>query len=416
MALVVSLSLTCLIGWAAGAQAKPGRQKAQKEGEKRPMTNSSNVDSRLIAANAKFGFSLYAELAKRDAGKNIFFSPASVAIALAMAYNGADGATKQAIERALSLQGMSRDEINAANANVKKLLESVDPKVQLQIANSLWARQGVTFRSDFVDRNRQFYGAEVRELNFDSPAAAQMINAWVKDKTAGKIDKIVDQISAETILFLINAIYFKGKWTAQFDAKLTREDEFTMAAGAKKRHPMMNQKGRYSYFESDTLQAVSLPYGDKRVSMYVFLPKESSSLADLQRALSADNWALWMPQFRMTEGSLTLPRFKVEYESSLKSALGALGMGVAFGNGADFSAMIKPPARAYIHDVKHKAFAEVNEEGTEAAAVTSIEMRTTSLGPEPRTFTMVVNRPFFFVVRDNQSGSVLFMGSINEPK
>lgn len=404
--LTFSLSLT----------AFAGAQKNQKEGEKKTMGNAVAVDPRLLAANTKFGFRLYSELVKKDAGKNIFVSPTSVAIALAMTYNGAEGATRQAMERALELQGVSREEINQAYAQLKTMLENLDPKVQLQIANSLWARQGVSFTSDFIDRSKRSFAAEVRQLNFNSPSAPATINAWVSDKTKGKIDKIVDQINSDTVMFLINAIYFKGMWTKKFDAAETVEDAFTLASGAKKQQPMMNQRGKYSYFENDKLQAVSLPYGDKRVQMYVFLPKESSSLGEFHAALTADNWTQWMSQFKMTEGHIALPRFKVEYEASLLGALGALGMGPAFGRDADFSAMVKPPAKAFIGEVKHKAFAEVNEEGTEAAAVTSVEMRTTSLGPPQRTFEMLVNRPFFFAIRDNQTGSVLFMGSITEPR
>lgn len=431
VALVFSLSLTALAGCSArtqaetgvagatAAEAPDGAQGMRKEG-KRPMENtspnSSQVDSRLLAANANFGFNLYAELVRQDAGKNIFLSPTSVAIALAMTYNGADGDTRAAMERALQLQGMTRDDINRANAQLKALLEAVDPKVELQIANSLWARHGVSFQADFIARNRESYAAEVRELDFNNPGATKTINGWVSDKTKGKIDKIVDQISPETILFLINAIYFKGKWTTPFDKAKTEEGDFTLATGSVKRHPLMHQHGRYSYFENDQMQAVALPYGDRRVSMYVVLPKENSSLQAFHQTLTASSWQEWMRQFRMREGNIALPRFTVEYESGLKNALSNLGMSVAFSGSADFSGMVKPPTRAYIHEVKHKAFAEVNEEGTEAAAVTSVEMRTTSLGPPPQIFTMVVNRPFFFAIRDNQSGSLLFLGSITEPR
>jgi serine protease inhibitor len=383
-----------------------------------PMEKVSNVkvDSRLVAADTKFGFNLYSQLTKRAANKNIFISPASIAIALAMTYNGATGETRQAMMQALELQGLTSAEINAANAQLKTALENADPKVKLEIANSLWARQGVQFQSEFVQANKEFYKAEVAELNFNNPSAVATINSWVSKSTHGKIDKIVDQINSDTLLFLINAIYFKGSWSEKFDAALTKPEDFTLADGKQKKHPMMSQSGRYAYFESDKFQAVALPYGDKRMNMYVFLPKENSTLADFHQSLNAQNWGDWMSRFKQMKGDISLPKFKVEYETTLKDTLSTLGMGVAFGGNADFSAMLKPPARAFISEVKHKAFAEVNEEGTEAAAVTSVEMRTTSLGPPPKTFRMDVDHPFFFAIRDNQTGAILFMGSITEPQ
>ena len=249
-----------------------------------------------------------------------------------MAYNGADGETKQAMARALEFQGLSLDELNRAYADLKSALENPDPKVQLQIANSLWARHGLTFKPDFIQRTKQFFGAEVTALNFDDPSAPATINHWVSDKTKGKIQKIVDQISPDSILFLINAIYFKGAWTKEFDKAKTKEDNFTTGAGAQKRLPMMSASGNYRYYENADFQAVSLPYGAGRTSMYIFLPK-AAGLAAFQKKLSTANWESWMNQFNEQEGDLSLPRFKVEYEITLNDALKALGMGVAFDGG-----------------------------------------------------------------------------------
>ncbi|HXG92298.1 MAG TPA: serpin family protein [Blastocatellia bacterium] len=378
---------------------------------------TGKVDPRLVSANTKFGFKLYAEIIKQGAGKNVFVSPSSVGLCLAMAYNGASGETRQAMARALEAEGMSLEDFNRAYAELKAALPSTDPKVQLEIANSLWARQGLKFKQDFIARDKKFFDAEVAALNFDDASAAATINSWVSNKTKGKIEKIVDQISPDSILFLINAIYFKGKWTKEFDRAKTKEDVFTTAAGAQKRVPMMTQAGRFNYFESPEFQAVSLPYGDGRVSMYIFLPAKNVSLERFHQSLSAVNWEEWVKKFEETEGSVTLPRFKVEYDVTLNDALKALGMGVAFDdNRADFSAMIEDAGRVYISQVKHKTFAEVNEEGTEAAAVTSTEMRTTSARQPARTFRMVVDRPFFCAIRDNTTGTVLFMGSIADPQ
>ena len=385
------------------------------------MENENNkptgdaADSRLVSANTSFGFKLFAEVAKQDAGKNVFISPASVGLALAMTYNGAVGATKQGMERTLEIQGMNHLELNRAYSQLKAALESADPKVQLNIANSLWGRKGITFNPDFIQRNKQFYGAEVTALDFGDPGAPATINAWVADKTKGKINHIVDQIDAQSILFLITAIYFKGKWSIEFDKAKTKEDTFTTGAGQQKRVPMMHQSGKYNYYEGKNFQAVSLPYGDGRASMYIFLPAQGSRLDEFQKELTTANWETWMKQFVQTDGSIAVPRFKVEYEVGLNDALTALGMGIAFNaERADFSGIVQGSERAFISRVKHKTFAEVNEEGTEAAAVTSVEIRVTSARPQ-KTFQMIVDRPFFCAIRDNKTGTVLFVGSITDP-
>ena len=235
--------------------------------------------------------------------------------------------------------------------------------MKLQIANSLWARQGLQFKADFIQRNKDYFGAQVTALNFDDPAAPATINQWVSEKTNGKIDKIVDQIDPSSILFLINAIYFKGAWEKTFDAAKTREDNFTLAHGTK-RLPMMSQSGNYPYLETKDFQAVSLPYGGGRVSFYVFLPTRQSSLAAFEKSLSESNWQQWVQGFRATDGDISLPRFRVTYEATLNDALKALGMGVAFDEGrANFSGMIEMGGqRVFISNVRHKTFAEVNEE------------------------------------------------------
>ena len=375
------------------------------------------LDPRLAAANARFGFKLYSELARQSAEKNIFVSPSSLALCLAMAYNGAAGETRQAMARALETQNLSLDELNRAYAALRAALENPDAKAKLQIANSLWAREGLRFKADFIKRNKDYFGAQVTALNFDDPAAPATINRWVSEKTNGKIDHIVDQIDPSSILFLINAIYFKGAWEKTFDKAKTREQDFTLVSGTK-RVPMMSQSGNYAYLETRDFQAVSLPYGGGRVSFYVFLPSGQSSLAAFEKSLNESNWQRWMEAFQATDGDISLPRFRVTYEATLNEALKALGMAAAFDAGrADFSGMIETGGqRVFISNVKHKTFAEVNEEGTEAAAVTSTEMRATSMRMPRERFRMVVDRPFFCAIRDNTSGAVLFMGSIYDPQ
>jgi Serine protease inhibitor len=319
---------------------------------------SGQLDPRLAAANTRFGFKLYSELTKQSAEKNIFVSPSSIALCLTMAYNGAEGETRQAMARALETQTLSLDELNRAYAGLKAALEQADAKVKLQIANSLWARQGLQFKADFIQRNKDYFSAQVTALNFDDPSAPATINRWVSENTNGKIDKIVDQIDSQSILFLINAIYFKGAWAKEFEKAKTKEDNFTLVRGTK-RLPMMSQSGNYQYLETKDFQAVSLPYGGGRVSFYVFLPASSSNLGAFEKSLTEANWQQWMREFHANDGDIRLPRFRVEYEATLNDALKALGMGTAFDEGrANFSGMIQMGGRRtyYISRVKHKTF------------------------------------------------------------
>ncbi|TFI54534.1 serpin family protein [Mastigocladus laminosus UU774] len=369
-------------------------------------------DTKLINANTKFGFKLFEEVLKQDNNKNVFISPASIAIALDMTYNGASGSTQQAMAKALELQGLNIQEINSSNAALKQLLENPEPQIQLTIANSLWANQEVSFKPEFLKTIQNYYQAKITNLNFQDSGSVETINNWVNESTRGKIDKIVERIEPNQVLFLLNAIYFKGRWTNEFDKKQTVQQPFYLTPGNRKQHPMMSQKGRYKYYENEQFQAVGLPYGkDGKISFYIFLPKQNLTLKSFYQNLNTDNWEKWMSQFNQKEGFIRLPRFKMDYEVKLNNALQALGMGEAFTNKADFSQMGEDFT---ISEVKHKTFVEVNEEGTEAAATTSVGIVATSSSvSEP--FRMIVDRPFFCAMRDNQTGSILFMGSILNP-
>ncbi|MGV0028250.1 serpin family protein [Phormidesmis priestleyi] len=382
---------------------------------KQPQKTKTVVNPQLVTANTRFGFKLFSEILKQDGQKNVFVSPSSVAIALSMTYNGAGGSTQQAMAKALKFNGLSLQEVNQANADLRELLQQSDPKVELTIANSLWARQGVNFKSTFLESNKTFYAAQVTTLDFSSPTAPKEINNWVKRNTRGKISEIVDSIDPQQVMFLVNAIYFKGKWTAEFDKQETRDRPFFLTNGSQKQHPTMQQRGEYRYFETEQFQAVSLPYGKGRTSLYVFLPKKESNLTAFSKTLTAENWQTWMKKFGKREGLIQLPRFKMEYEIQLKKALSALGMEEAFDRQkANFSNLADVPVN--IDEVKHKTFVEVNEEGTEAAAVTSVGIRATSVQVDSQPFEMKVDRPFFCAIRDNKTGSILFMGSIVDPK
>ena len=382
----------------------------------RPNNRKVKLDDRLVASSTSFGFNLFDRLAKQDPNKNIFISPSSVAIALSMTYNGASGETQEAIAKALELQNIKIDEINDYNRNIQELLANGDTNVELNIANSLWARKDIALEQTFLNKVKEFYQAEISNLDFKDSKAANTINAWVKKNTKDKIDKIVDRIEPDSMLFLINAVYFKGKWEAPFEKSLTKPQPFTLADGTKIQHPTMSRSGEYRYYDAPTFQAISLPYGTGRFSMEIFLPKAKSNLLEFQKQLTTKNWQEWSTKFTRKEGLIQLPRFKVEYETSLKSALQNMGMAIAFDSDkADFRNL--STVKAFIGEVKHKTFVEVNEEGTEAAAATSIEMKVTSASPsEEPPFQMIVDRPFFFTISDRQTGTIIFMGAIQNPK
>lgn len=384
----------------------------QVDSSPKAQTSEQAMNAKLITANTRLSFKLFSAILQQQPDQNIFISPASVAIALSMTYNGAKGETQQAMAQALNLQGMSIEDINQGNAALRTTLTHLDPKVQLSVANSLWARKGEPFIPEFLQRNRDFYGAKITDLDFNDPSTPSIINTWVKQSTNGKIDAIIDgkEIEPNTILFLINAIYFKGLWTIPFDKTQTQELPFTLLDGTQKPQPIMFQQAQYGYYANHLFQAVTLPYGQERLSLYIFLPQKNVSLQEFYKNLNVENWEKWMNQFQSQQVLVGLPRFKLNYGLELNDTLKSLGMAIAFDkNRADFTGMT--PRSAYITRVKHHTFFEVNEEGSEAAGATSVQMGTRASPPH-----LVADRPFFCVIRDNQTKTILFMGSIVKPQ
>lgn len=375
-------------------------------------------DVEMAGASQSFGFQLFQQLVKED--ENIFISPTSVYTALSMTYNGAREETSEAMAKVLGVEGVELERFNQNNLARLYKLQEADPEVVLNIANSLWLREGKEFDPDFLERNQEYYQAWGGELDFESQEAVDTINGWVKDRTEGLIDKIVEYpINPQTVMFLINAVYFQGDWSLPFDPDNTYKDVFHGPEGAIEEVPFMHQSDDFAYLEKEgEFQAVRLPYGEEeRLAMYVFLPDEEQSLHNWINNLSGEKWEQWHQQFRTMEGELHLPRFTMEYEQTLNEALEAMGMEVAFDpQQADFFDMVPRDDgfRIFISEVKHKSFIEVDEEGTEAAAVTSVEMEATSAPPMER-FEMKVNRPFFFLIHDRETGEMLFKGAVVDP-
>ncbi|NES03863.1 MAG: serpin family protein [Okeania sp. SIO2F4] len=375
----------------------------------------SNKINQLVSANNKFAFQLFSEIHKYQSNENIFISPSSIAIALSMTYNGASVKTQEAMAKTLNFQGMSLEEINQANQELGILLDSLNSDIKLNIANSIWTKIGVPFEQKFLRINQEVYQSQVREIDFDNPQSPEIINNWIKDNTKGKIDKIIDTLDRDSVMVLLNAIYFQGNWQQEFDNFSTLDRPFYLSNGIEKQHPTMLKLSQYSYYENQTFQAISLPYGEGHVSMYVFLPKEEIGLEKFHQTLNEENWENWMLKFESQTVTLSLPKFKNEYEVTLNNVLKTLGMEIAFDiKTADFSGMSSIPPELYIDEMKHKTFVEVNETGTEAAAATSIAIGAASA--MVTSLNMLVNRPFFFAIRDNNSGTILFMGEITNPE
>jgi len=369
--------------------------------------------ARLVEISNQFGFDLYREIyASENKFQNLMVSPLSVSLALAMTYNGAETTTKEAMENALRLKGLTREEINTSFLSLITGLTSLDPKVLLEIAQSIYYRQDFTVEKNFVEVNRKYYDAEISALDFSSPAAVGIINGWVNTKTHGKIKEILKEITPNQVMFLLNAIYFKGIWSKEFNKKQTADFLFYPETGGSVMVPMMNRTDTLDYASNDLFSAIRLPYGSGKYNMFVFLPKDGK-LSALIPKLNPETWSGWMKLFKETQNVvISFPRFKYAYEIKLNDVLTTMGMGVAFTGAADFSGINRGGGLS-IDYVKHKTFVEVNEEGTEAAAVTIVAIEKTMAGPEKIWFT--VNKPFLYVITEKSSGAILFLGTVKNP-
>ena len=399
------ISIILVVGIFAGCVGSAGN------GNKQASYDLNKVDPSLTNGNELFAFDIFKELNTEDADKNIFISPLSISTALAMTYNGAESTTKEAMAEALRYKGIELENLNVGYKNLLAYLNNVDPKVQLNISNSIWFRKGEEIKQDFLSVNKDNFNAYITEMDFQDAKAADTINGWISKATKGKIDKMIEPpISHDVIMYLINAIYFKGQWTKQFDKKLTFTGTFNTEDGQKKEVQMMNRKGKIEYGEVEKSKIVRLPYGNEKTAMYCILPETGIKINDFIRQLSVEKWIELKDSLsKVDDVVLKLPKFKMEYGiKNLNVSLTALGMGEAFSDSADFSGIRDDIC---ISRVLHKAVIEVNEEGSEAAGATVVEMKETA-AVEPVTF--IGDRPFIFIIADDEIGSILFMGKFME--
>lgn len=369
---------------------------------------------KLTSADNSFGLKLFQQVnGQAQSGENLFISPASVGLALAMTYNGAAGDTKTAMEQTLGLSGLTVDQINQSYHDLVQLLQTTDQNVLLTVANSIWYRNSFDILQTFIDVNQQYYNAQVTPLNFNDPASADIINNWVDSNTNHKIPTIINNITPDKVMYLINAIYFKGIWKYQFNPGNTTLQPFTMEDGTILSVPAMKIKSAFLYYEDQSLQAIQLPYGNGKFNMVIMLPSGTTSTSDIISNLSQNSWNSMMNSFTLPDSvTVYLPKFRFSYDITLNQILSDMGMAVAFSDMADFSG-INPNVGLCISNVKHKSYVEVNEEGTEAAAATVVEISYTSVGNEKFFFA---DRPFVFAITEKSSNSIVFLGKIAKPE
>ena len=405
-------------GWrllvAAGLLAACGTD-TEKGSPTEPVRPFTSAEAQVAGASVDFGLALLGEVQGAESAKaNLMISPLSASTALGMTLNGAQGTTFDAMRRTLGFGDLTQAQVNAAYRGLLAQFRARDPKVQLALANSLWYERTFPVFSSFADTLRSAFDAEVRGLDFADPASPKTISQWAEEKTGGRIKDLVKEIAPDEVLFLVNAVYFKAPWSAPFDSASTYPADFTRLDGSTVRVPTMSRDGVFRGLTNGALSAVELLYGDSAFSMVLLAPASGHSLAPILPRLEPARWNALLDSLRVTRFLLTLPRFRFDYGTRLDPALRNLGMGIAFdreranfGGIADLRALGR---NLYISRVEQKAFIDVNESGTEAAAATAVGIGITSLPPQLR-----FDRPFLFAVRERSTGAILFAGRVGDP-
>jgi serine protease inhibitor len=371
----------------------------------------------VAAGNNAFAVALYGQL--RDQTGNLFFSPESISTALAMAYGGARGETASEMAKTLHFT-LPPEQLHSAMGALLRDLNAAHQGYQLNVANALWAQQGYIFLDAYLQLLKTDYDAGVNQVNFKGATeeARLTINRWVEQKTQDKIKDLIQPgaLRSDTRLVLTNAIYFKGDWETQFDKAQTKNEDFYLSQTKTTTAPLMHREGGFSYFDGGTFQLLEIPYKSKELSMIIFLPKERSGLSGFEQSLTASNLQQWLSHLApVSKVIVTVPKFKSTQQFELSAALRAMGMPDAFTAGADFSGMTGKRDFA-LSEVIHKAYVDVNEEGTEAAAATAVTMRALAMrAPTQPPLVFRADHPFLFLIRDNRSNSILFMGRMDNP-
>jgi len=408
------LYFLCLLIVALASCKKGNKVTPQNPGKNLVLT--SFEQQKVIADNA-FSIRLFKNLdSAKAAGTNLFISPLSVSFALGMTSNGANGATLTAFKNTLNFAGLSQDQVNTYYNNLVTNLPQLDPNTTLTIANSIWYRQDFSVQPAFLKTDSANFHAQIQALDFSSSSALSTINNWVDNKTNGKIPKIIDNIPSNAVMYLINAMYFKSSWKEKFDPAKTKPQPFYLADNSTVQASFMTGAIDFNYYLSDKANVYELPYSNNKYSMVIVTPASSiggsgTTISQLAAWLDSLQWETWMSKLQPCNGVVTMPKFTFSYGNTLNNALTSLGLGIAFGDGADFS-LINPTAKLQISQVVHKAFVAVDESGTTAAAATSVGVIATATGPQ---YNPTFDHPFIFAIREMNSGLILFIGTMNNP-
>lgn len=404
----LTLSSAAMLGLAFINGCSEGPTGADPGRNVRPLTS---LEKQTVTQSNQFSFTLFNSVCRTSGDKNVFISPLSVSYALGMALNGASGSTRSEMESVLGWTGISREDINSAYKSLSEYLIGLDPKVSLSISNSIWYKTGFPVETSFIETNKEFFKAEVASLNFTSPDAVKTINAWVDDATNHMIPKVIEQIPEEIVMYLINAVYFNGTWMFRFDENSTKDEPFTSQSGTSSTVKMMNMTGDLPYYQNDMYQVVDLPYGDSLYSMTVILPSTADGTDLLAQNLDEAQFNSMLSNLSVRKGLLSLPRIEVGYDTMLNRVLEGMGMKAAFSPEYASFPDICRGIPTYISYVQHLSYLKVNEEGTEAAAVTVVGFGATS-GRGSAGFVMKVDHPFLLVIHERSSNAILFMGKI----
>jgi len=379
----------------------------------RPIRAEEEV---IITSVNDFAFDIFKRINDSGTGdENLFISPLSISTALSMTANGANGETNDGIRQTLHLQDIPETEINSAYKTLVPFLTELDPKVTIKLANSNWYRKELTIRNAFKQTLLEYYNAEVNPADFDDPATKDKINKWIEDKTNGKITDMLDQIPAEAVMYLINAIYLKADWQFKFDKSKTEKKPFYLANGNTVQTDMMFSKGvDVTYFSNSSMQLIELPYGNGQFVFSVILPNNSSELDAIIASLDMVKYQTYIASSQTFSTQIRMPKFKITYKTLLNNVLSEMGMAQSFGS-ADFSRLFEESLPLQISRVIHQSFIEVDEEGTEAAAATIVEISKMSVNPNPQPMEISIDKPFAFFIRDRYSNTILFAGKLLEP-
>jgi serine protease inhibitor len=390
-----------------------GRAERPSETNQQPANGQFNQP--LVKGNNEFALNLYVTLREQDG--NIFFSPYSVSSALAMTYLGARAETAKQMASVLHVAA-DQGEATRAFAVLNKGLnrDGETRNYELDVANALWGAKGVGFLDTFLKAAQDAYGAGLQELDFqnDAEGSRRTINSWIEQRTHEKIKDLLPpgSIARDTGLVLTNAIYFKSAWTVPFEERLTKQSDFTLANRQKVSVPLMENTNSFPYLEETDLQVLELPYAGNELSMLILLPRQADGLAVVEKSLTEERLSAIQSKLQPARMHVTFPRFKITSSFDLIGPLRVLGMKLPFNRNADFSGM-DGKKDLFISTVAHKAYVDVNEKGTEAAAATGAVATVTSVPPPPKEFR--ADHPFLFLIRHRRSGSILFIGRLQNP-